>query len=378
MRFEMINRKILILGGYGNFGKRIAEDLSSIQGITLLIAGRNINKAQTLVNKLTPTANAQLTALAIDINSESFRQDLKSLSPFLVIHTGGPFQNQDHRVPKACIEADTHYIDLADDSKFVCDIQHLNQEAKAKNLLIISGASSVPGLSSAVLDYYQPQFSSIQDIEIAIAPGNKAERGAATIGGILSYIGKPIPGFKNGKQFPSYGWMNIQKVNFGGIIGKRWLANVDVPDLSIYPTRYNVKGSVSFQAGLELTVLHLTMNIMAWLTKLRLFQAWNKLTKPIYFISKIFSVFGTNKGAMRISINGEDGRTTKKIIWTLFADNGVGPYIPTVSAIIMARKLIFQGTNITGAMPCLGLYELADFSPYIESLGLTTQESCDG
>ncbi len=41
----MAVRRVLILGGYGNFGKRIAESLSELKGVTLLIAGRDTQKA---------------------------------------------------------------------------------------------------------------------------------------------------------------------------------------------------------------------------------------------------------------------------------------------------------------------------------------------
>lgn len=374
----MHNKKILVLGGYGNFGKRIVEDLSSIKGITIIIAGRNVKKAQDLASSLMGSAEAQLLALAMNINSKTFSHQLNDLSPYLVIHTSGPFQRQSHRVPLVCIQAGSHYIDLADDSHFVCEIDKLNQMAKEKNLSVVSGASSVPGLSSAVLDHYTKEFSSIDSIDIAIAPGNKAERGEATIRGILSYTGKPFASFKKGINTSSYGWMNVRKLDFGGIVGKRWLANVDVPDLSLYPKRYNVKNSVIFQAGLELPTLHFSMYVMAWLTKLRLFKNWNTLTKPIVFMSNLFSFFGTNKGAMRISISGSDNQQTKTTTWTLFADNGVGPYIPTVSAIIIARKLISNETIVTGATPCLGIYELAEFTPFIKKLGLTTQVTANG
>lgn len=76
-------------------------------------------------------------------------------------------------MPTACIECSAHYIDLADDRRFVCDIAELDNQAKDKGVLIVSGASSVPGLSSAVVERYQNQFSTIESINLAIAPGIK-------------------------------------------------------------------------------------------------------------------------------------------------------------------------------------------------------------
>ncbi len=182
-------KKVIVLGGYGNFGKRIVENLTSIENITVLIAGRNLSKSSALVANLENTSAAKLEPLVIDIFADDFKDQLATLSPYLVIHTSGPFQGQDYRVPKACIECGAHYIDLADDRRFVCDISELDNEAKDKGVLIVSGASSVPGLSSAVVERFQSQFSIIESINLAIAPGNKAERGLATVEAILSYTG---------------------------------------------------------------------------------------------------------------------------------------------------------------------------------------------
>jgi hypothetical protein len=43
-------------------------------------------------------------------------------------------------------------VDLADGRDFVCGIDVLDPQAKAAGVLLLSGASSVPALSSAVVD----------------------------------------------------------------------------------------------------------------------------------------------------------------------------------------------------------------------------------
>lgn len=372
-------KNILVLGGYGNFGKRIVEDLSDLEGITVFIAGRNIEKAKTLKNNLESKALANLKPITLDINAENFTQQLKSLSPDVVIHTGGPFQKQSLRVPKACLDAGSHYIDLADDRQFVCNIKQLDQGAKNKKLLMVSGASSVPGLSSAVIEHYREYFAEINSLDIAIAPGNKAERGEATIRGILSYIGKPFTVFSDGFWNNAYGWMEPRKIDFGGIVGKRWLANVDVPDLELFPKHYSITKTVRFQAGLELPFLHWVMVGMAYLSKIGLVKNWTPLTKPIIKISNVFKALGTDIGGMKVEISGETkDKAARTVNWTLYADKGIGPYIPTISAIILAKKLISQGSFDSGAKPCVGSFDLKDFMPYIQKFDLDYREQIDG
>lgn len=376
---DMAVRRVLILGGYGNFGKRIAESLSSLEGITVLIAGRHALKSQQLCQKLASKgANGALEAVVIDINSPQFVNELKALSPDLVIHTGGPFQGQDYRVPEACIVVGSHYIDLADDRRFVCDIASLNEQALKRNVLVISGASSVPGLSSTVIDSFIDQFSSLDEIDFAIAPGNQSERGEATVRGVLSYTGHPFPVFAKGKWINQYGWMSPRRLWFGDVIGKRWLANVDIPDLELFPKRYKPVNTVNFQAGLELPFLHLGMVFMALLAKIGLIKDWSVLTTQIFKSSEIFKCLGTDIGGMQINLSGLDtNQKPKHIKWVLCAENGVGPYIPALSAIIIAKKLIAGSIDTTGAAPCLGMYTLEEFDKEASLLGIYHQTECD-
>ena len=372
-------KKVVVLGGYGNFGKRIVENLASIESITILIAGRNFIKSSALMKSLQDTSNAKLEPLVIDIFAEDFKEQLASISPYLVIHTSGPFQGQDYRVPTACIECGAHYIDLADDRRFVCDITVLDSQAREKGVLVVSGASSVPGLSAAVVDHYQNHFNSIESINLAIAPGNKAERGLATVAAILSYTGHPLNVFKEGRWQDVYGWMDARVNDFGGYVGKRHLANVDVPDLALFPKRYGVTQQVSFQAGLEIRLLHLTMVGMAYLSKIGLVKNWAPLSKVIVSACNVFLPFGSDKGAMEVLIAGKNNTdVTQQVKWTLYAPKGNGPYIPTLSCIILARKLLSTSNDNpildVGAMPCVGLLALSDFMALFNALEITFEE----
>lgn len=374
-----MKQSVMILGGYGNFGKRIAELLSEVPTIEVIIAGRRLAKAQQELERLRPSAQAELRAVEVDSQANGLETTLRKIKPTLLIHTVGPFQGQDFRVPKACIAHGIHYIDLADDRHYVCSINQLHREALAADVLVVSGASSVPGLSSVVLDKYATHFHTLEAIDIAIAPGNKAERGFATVHGILSYTGHPFPVFNKGQWRKAYGWMDARRLDFGDTLGHRWLANVDVPDLALFPDRYQTTDSVRFQAGLELGFLHLAMVFMAWLAKIGLVKNWAPLAKPIFHASDWFKHWGTDNGGMRVKLSGRTPTgESLTLTWRLTAENGVGPYIPTLSAVILAKHLL-SGHQVTrGALPCLGLYTLEEFQPYADKLGLKLETVFNG
>ena len=104
---------ILILGGYGNFGKRIATALVK-DGIGIIIAGRNALKANELGTQLQNiSSNTGIKIAIFDANTE-LKQQLEKYKPKIVINTVGPFQTANYNIAKICIECGVHYIDLAD------------------------------------------------------------------------------------------------------------------------------------------------------------------------------------------------------------------------------------------------------------------------
>lgn len=349
---------VLILGGYGNFGKRIATALVA-DNIPVIIAGRTSQKAEAL-KSLLPEA---LTDIAIFDAFRELGEQLERLKPAIVINTCGPFQSSNYSIAETCIRQGVHYVDLADGRDFVTGITALDEQAKANNVCVIGGASTVPGLSSAVLEHYKHEFSEIDNLKYGISPGQKAERGLATTQGILSYVGKVLNPFSGHKR-AVYGWQGIYRQKYPKL-GKRWMANCDVPDLDLLPERYGIK-TIQFSAGLELGVLHLGLWGLSWLVRIGLPLKLPRLANPLLQTSNWFDAFGSADGGMHIIIEGKDHEERPHIRkWFVIAKNGDGPQIPTVPAIILAKDLA-RGSNVpVGAQPCVGMVEL---DRYMEEL----------
>ena len=373
--------RITVLGGYGNFGKRICETLAADPDVALIVAGRSGEIAHRFADELLAAGPpASVECAEIDINGPHFSEELARLGPEIVVHTGGPFQGQDHHVATTCIDMGSHYLDLADDRRFVCDIVKLDAHAKQNDVLLVSGASTVPGLSSVVVDALRAKLHRLDAIDIAIAPGNRAERGKATVRSILSGVGHRFARWRHEQWTDAFGWMNVRRADFGDTVGRRWLANVDVPDLELFASRYAPIRSVSFQAGLEISLLHLTLWAMALLTRAHLVQSWAKYANAVFSLSKLFAPFGTDVGGMFVRLSGVDiENAPKHVQWSLTAENGVGPYVPALSAIILCRKLVKGELSHRGALPCLGMYGLDEFSELAEQWNIRqTVETLDG
>ncbi|MGY5803015.1 SDR family NAD(P)-dependent oxidoreductase [Rhizobium sp. LEGMi12c] len=159
-------RKILVLGGYGGFGARLSRRLAG-DGFEVLVTGRNLEAAKALASRL-PNA----IGLQADRNGD-IAAILDKHKPFLLIDAAGPFQHSDDRVVRACIKAGIHYIDLADARDFVGSIGSLDEQAKAASVTVISGASSVPALSTAVVAELSKDMQAVRSIEMSISASNR-------------------------------------------------------------------------------------------------------------------------------------------------------------------------------------------------------------
>ncbi len=360
--------KIFILGGYGNFGWRISRALAKA-GIPIVICGRDKNKAQDLANNLTKQfPNSHIEISCFDVNKE-LSQELSKHHPLAVINTCGPFQNSDYKVAQNCIAAKVHYIDLSDGRDFVNNIISLNDEAQKNNVLVISGASTVPGLSSAVIEKYKNEFSQINSLKFGISPGQKASRGLATTKAILSYIGRPIKPFAGNQK--AYGWQDLYRQKYPEL-GKRWMANCDIPDLDLFPKHYQIK-SIRFSAGMESSALHLGIWLTSWLVRICPFIHPEKYGSALLKISNLFNFLGTDDGGMHIIIEGLDHHQKPlKKEWFIIARNSDGPHIPTIPAIIIAKKLYAGTMNLKGATPCIAMVSLDEYLNELKEFDIKT------
>lgn len=344
-------KKALILGGYGNFGKRIARALTG-KGIPVIVAGRSSEKAEALAATL-PLGHAE--AAAFDINRDLTTQ-LARLKPAVVVNTCGPFQTSNYDVSRACIAASVHYIDLADGRDFVTGITALNEEAKLRNVAVISGASTVPGLTSAVIEQYRDEFSEIESLVHGISPGQQAERGLATVQGILTYVGKPLKAIP-GDTKPRYGWQDLYRQPYPEL-GTRWMANCDIPDLDLLPARYGIR-TIRFSAGTELGLIHLCLWMLSWLVRLGLPLDLPAHAASLHTLNNRFNWLGTGNGGMHIFLRGRDKQERPyERRWFIIAKNNDGPQIPCTPAILLAQKLLSGEPLPVGAYPCVGLISL--------------------
>jgi saccharopine dehydrogenase-like NADP-dependent oxidoreductase len=368
--------KVVVLGGTGNFGARICRALAGHADIELIVAARDMDRARAFASQ------QRARAAALDTGRPGFPDLLAILRPDLVIHTAGPFQGQDHGVALAAAAAGSHYIDLADGRRFVCDFAPaVDAPFRAAQRTAITGASTVPALSSAVVDAHLSQFWRLDAIDCCIAPAQRAPRGPATVAGVLSYCGGPVQVWKDGRWQEQSGWADPQPVKFARLKTRRG-ALCDIPDLELFPQRYPGVTDVMFRAALEVAPAQYAFAALAALRRRGYLLRAPRLATVLHHAGKVFDPLGTSRGGMVVRLRGLSvAGTPVQLAWNLFAPHHHGPEIPCMAAILLARRLARGDALTPGATPCMGLLRLQDFLPEFQRWGMKIDlltEAIDG
>lgn len=386
--------KILIIGGYGNFGKRLAKNLALNYPYKIAIAGRSIERAKNLSTAIEKQYNKHIDFYSIDVASDTLPEKLQTISPHIVVNASGPYlynsgnhdceKNipQNYILAKTCAHLGIHYIDLADSRDYVFHFKsELHDLALKNNVSLVTGASSVPGLSSAVIsnyiNHYTSQGYTLNSLKYGIAPGNQTERGLATVASILSYTGQAFLTKYNNQHAQIYGWQDLQLKNFGPPLRRRWMSNCNIPDLGLFPEYYPEIRSIQFQAGLEVSILHLGLWLLSWLPRIGLINNLDQFSQQLTNLSEYFINCGSDAGGMFMELELiSETNPTKHIEWQLIAENGVGPNVPTFSAELVINKII-NNQLASGAMPCINLFSLDEIEVIAHRHGIYFREKID-
>jgi hypothetical protein len=352
---------VSVLGGYGIFGGRISEALARDQHWRIRVVGRTAKIGRNFAERI----GAEFHSCALGYRDE-IRRVIEGSN--LVIHSAGPFQGADYRVAEACMEIGAHYLDLADAREFVSGIGRLDEEARRRGLLIASGVSSTPAVTWALVSELVPEFSRIEEIHTALSPGNKNPRGASTIAAVLSYLGRTIRVWRDGKWVERPGWGDVERLEFPPPVGRRRVHNCDVPELELFPSVFDAQ-TVRFSAGLELDLLNYLLSVCA--LPCRWFGLDLTRRAGLFLnVSLMLFPLGTTNGSLAIWVRGKNrsGLPIERRI-ALVTDYD-GPATPSSPAIVLARKILDLGPPRVGAFPCVGLLHLDELLAFLAPLGI--------
>lgn len=360
--------RILILGGYGVFGGRLVELLSDISEIELLICGRSLSHARTFCER--HGEHSRIRPLALD--RTDIVQGLREYKPDLVVDASGPFQDYGadcYRVISACIAAGVDYLDFADAADFVFGVLRFDAEAKVANVFVLSGVSSFPVLTAAVLREMAKTME-IVSVKGGIAPSPYAGIGLNVMRAVIGYAGAPVKLRRDGKQSHGIGLAESMRFTIA-VPGRLPLRNihfslVDVPDLQVIPLEHPAMTDIWMGAGPVPEILHRILNLLAKARAGLGLPSLKPLSRLFYVVLNLMRS-GEHRGGMFVCARGiADGEVVERS-WHLLAEGDDGPYIPSMAVEAVIRKLLAGERPAAGARSGVRALELADYDALFQN-----------
>jgi hypothetical protein len=367
--------RVLILGGYGTFGGRLAELLADEPRLTLIIAGRSRAKAEAFCAKLKAVA---CVPFAFDRDGDVERQ-LRESGADIVVDATGPFQaygDDPYRVVKAALALGVNYLDLADAPDFVRGIAQFDAEARKRGVFLLSGVSSLPVLTAAVVRRLAQGMTQVETITGGIAPSPFANVGINVIRAIASYAGKPVTLLHDGRPVTHYALIDSRRFTVAppGALPLRPIrfSLVDVPDLQLLPELWPGLRSVWIGAGPVPAIWHRVLSLLSSLVRLRLLPSLVPFAGIMHWANRALA-WGEHRGGMFVAVAGRDanGETIERC-WHLVAEKDSGPLIPSMSAEAIIRHGLAGRPPPAGARPAVNDLELADYEPLFARKAIVT------
>jgi len=357
---------ILVVGGYGTFGGRIVELLEDEPRLTMIVAGRSLERAGTYCQGRT-NAKARLVPAAFDRDGDIAAQ-LVAHRPDMLVDASGPFQSygaRKYRVVEACVSNSVNYLDLADGSEFVEGIRILDSVARAVGVYVLSGVSSFPVLTAAVVRRLSVDMTRINLIRGGIAPSPFAGVGENVVRAIATYAGQPVElrrdaEIRIGRPFTEQ--MRFTIAPPGHIPLRSTLFSlVDVPDLRALADQWAHARTIWMGAGPVPEPLHRALIALAWLVRLKMVRSLLPLARLMHFASNHLR-WGEHRGGMFVEVEGSTGLGTyMRRSWHLLAEGDDGPFIPAMAIAAIVRKVLAGDAPRTGARAAVRELTLDDY-----------------
>src|SRR5262245_39411704 len=359
-------QKVLILGGYGTFGRRLAQLLlDDSQPVTVVIAGRSLAKAQRLCAELRSVGT--VTPAELD-RAHDLESQLRAIAPDLIVDASGPFQaygENPYRVVEAAIALGIHYIDLSDGAEFVRGITRFDDAARARGVFVLAGVSSCPVLTAAVVRRLSVGMARVENIAGGIAPSPYANIGLNVVRAIASYAGKPVTLLRDGRRTSAHAFVDSRVFTVappGQLpLHARRFSLVEVPDLELLPELWPSLRTVWMGVGTVPEIWLRGLNALAWLVRLRLLPSLRPVATLIHNTRTRLG-WGEHRGGMFVTVSGvlASGAPVERS-WHMIAEGVAWPFVPSMSAELIVRHCLAGRMPEPGARAGVNDVELADY-----------------
>jgi len=358
---------VLLIGGYGTFGRRIVTRLATEPDLHIVVAGRNLRKAKEICADLQHKA-ITLSPLRFD-RTRAIAPQVKQHFD-VIIDASGPFQSYtDEAIADYCIAHNIAYFDISDDRAFCARIM-----TKTSSAPLITGLSTYPVLTAAAAKAAAEHFSIMTKIEAGISPAPATDMGRSVVEAVASKAGQPMTALEGGEIKSVAAMTQTRRLGMAApgasIIGNVLFSCADAPETDALPRLFPDLEDIWCGAGPRPAWLHRLFILMAKMRAMKLLPNIDLFSGLMHRVQNALPA-RDDRGAMCVYIHGRDLEGAPQTrSWHLIARGESGPHIPALPAVILIETLLRGGSLPPGAQYGSDLLELSDFDVRFANLDI--------
>jgi saccharopine dehydrogenase-like NADP-dependent oxidoreductase len=337
--------RILILGGRGRIGRRVAVDLAAHTQAEIVVTGR------TTTAKRVPTLGERISFLALDLEDHAgLTREITALRQSgdrpknLVIHCAGPFHYRDARVLKACIEAGVNYVDVSDHPSFTRKAIAHRDAAQSAGITAIVNTGIFPGISNSMVRRDAEQLDEVDRIHLSYLVAGSGGAGLTVMRTTFLGLQRPFQAWLNGQWETVKPYSDREAVEFPPPYGRTGVYWFDMPETFTLPSAFPAKTVITKFGTVPDFYNHLTWSVA------HLWHPWLLQQSPVIeFLARVSHRMTdvtdrlTGIGvAIRSEVTGQKSGAPTQVTSTLLHDNtaiAAGCGTGSVAQLLLTGKL---------------------------------------
>lgn len=327
LRGTMDHKKIIILGGYGNTGKPLARLLLQESETYLVLAGRNLEKAEQLAEELNHTfPGNRVTAARVDASDpDNMKRSFEGGNLVVVASSTTQYARQ---VANAALQAGIDYLDLQYSPQKIAILRSMEAEIQQTGRCFITDGGFHPGLPAVLVRYAAQSFDILESAMVGSVIKEdwaNLQVGDSAIDELLGLINDyEMLVYKAGmwKKVSPLSTTDYIRMDFGEVFGKQYCAPMMLEEMRKLPEMYPTLIDTGFYVGsFNWFVDWIIMPIAMVAMKLSPGAALKPMGRWLYWGLKEFSKppYGT---LLRVEASGKKDGKTKHVEVTISHNDG--------------------------------------------------------
>lgn len=377
----MVDQNILILGGYGNTGTALAHWLLKKSNARLVIAGRHLEKAAVLAEKLNQDFGGNRVS-AVSVDASDLVSLKNAFSGIDIVVMASSTTQYTAQVATAALEARAGYLDIQYSSKKLALLNSMSQAIQQAGCCFITDGGFHPGLPAFMVRYVAQSLDRIVSARVGSVikeDWNHLEVGEAAINELVELINDyEMSVYKHGK-WQKVGFFDMSdyiRMDFGGEFGKQYCAPMLLAEMRILPEVFPSLVETGFYVGsFNWFVDWVVMPLALFLVKLWPRAAVRPAGRWMYWGLKKFSKppYGT---MLKVEAVGEkDGRLKTAQLTISHPDGYQFTAIPMAACLL---QYLDGSINRPGLWMQAHVVEPNRFMSDMQAMGITIQRNEGG